>query len=419
MRCRKLRALTASWAALACSPQTNGAETATNEHGTLIPWNTSLVALDEAGTRMAAVVVGLSNVELLTISSTDATPSVISPPSVATCSPRQPIAVAAGNLVQDDRVDVLVQDPCHAWAASGSDGSALELPALATFPVYADVRVIRIAQRSLLAAVAGGLHLLDLTTGETQQRSLATPDGARVTHAMIFQRRENGEGELVVQRLGGLSLFSFDAEGTLSDEVPLQQQVAKPYLLPFDTFDSFAFVTSPECPQGAIGIGAFINTRVPRKLQLLELNAQQGTFTTTEVDSPGEWDDILSVAVFPRRSAANTNYVGVIARQQQKHVFQLAELGGCKRWLPLLEADIDFVLRSPEAPAWMGHPARVPITNHVTLMPHVEESASAVTFVHYDGYDLRRFRADLLDTWRLTATKVSLHEQRRDLAIVE
>jgi hypothetical protein len=419
MHCVELFALLAVLAGLACSPQSNGAETAVDEHGTLIPWNTSLVALDEAGTRLAAVVVGLSNVELLTVSATDATTSVISPPSVANCSPRQPIAVAAGTLVQDDRLDVLVQDPCQAWAASGSDGTALELAALVTFPVYADVRILRIAQHSMLAAAAGGLHPLDLTTGAVQQRSLATPDGARVTHATIFRRRNDGGGELVVQRLGGLSLFSLDAEGTLSDEVPLQQQVAKPYLLPFDMFDSLAFVASPECPEGAVGIGAFVNARVPRKLQLLELNVQQGTFATTEVESPDEWDDILSVAVFPRLSPANTNYLGVIARKQQQHVFQLAELSGCNTWSPLLEADIDFALRSPEAPAWRGHPARVPITNHVTLMPHVGESASSVTFAHYDGYDLRRFRADLLDTWQLTPTKLSLHDERQDLAIVE
>jgi hypothetical protein len=418
MRCVSSASVSVAFCLLiACSSEIKSA-TSVDEHGTLIPWNASLVALDSDGRTIGAAVVGLSDIELLDVGAREPLATVLVAPASSQCDVRQPIAVAAGDLAGGDGAELLVLDPCGSWAVS-PDGEVIDIPALSTFPVYDQVSIVRVASRGFLAAVAGGLHLLDLSTGEVQTRSLATPDGARVTRAVLSRPSEQGGVELLAQRLQGLSLVSVGGDGVLGQELALEQVVERPYRVPFDAFDSLSLLGDPACPWGAVGISQFIQGDVPRRLQLIKVEPAERAYSTVEVPSPGNWDDTVSVTPFPRLSETGGVLVGVLGRRESEHVFQLAEVQNCESWSVLLEAEVEFALRTPEAPGWNGHPATVPPTNHATLIAYVDDNESAVRFVHYDGYDLRTFVAERSDSWVFKQTTVRLHEERQDLSILK
>lgn len=129
---------------LGCTQEKSTPPVTQQGEGPLLYWNQDLRAFDAHGQRVAAVTIGLSDLEVLDKSADgpwNAT-TIARPDAAASCSPGFPVADAVLDVNDDGAADVLVFDACGNWIAlgrpeqSGFDAVAWEdvLPAIQTAP---------------------------------------------------------------------------------------------------------------------------------------------------------------------------------------------------------------------------------------------------------------------------------------------
>jgi hypothetical protein len=395
----------------------------------------------DGGLSFVAAITGLSNVEVLQevdggFSSIAITPPVMSPEDAGvTCPARTPFGLAMSDVDGDGNQDAIVLDPCGGnWVAlevnggfKGVDWASVLPPITAKMPFISAFSWGKNQGSGAIlnSSQSGGYFLLRDPAGEWQSGPwfvlrfptllervtdllLAMPPALNPSpevQDLIFQ----GEGQFeVVELSGGYSNFDALFQGTLS------RGFKTPYLTAFSALDHLASFGSSTCGAIAAGVGVFDSQagKVPRRLQLLKLGDLQGAApvevapdfdVTTFAFVGGETDEVL---------------VGVIGNREGQDVFWLGRLAECERLEELAELPIEFDWRTPRTPGF-GDTMYLQKTNGVKLLAARPDGQGNQRFVHYDGFDVRIFRAsNVAGTWRLNEERYAIHADRLDLAFL-
>jgi len=419
-----------------CAAQTaNDENLDSNDHsnqtgaGTLLYVRHQLRELPAISGRPAlvSVVVGLSNVEVLTEDEggSFSVQSVAGPPAAGGCA-RSPIQLAVNDVNGDGFGDLVVMDTCGNWLAladqnGGYRGVAID-PALAALETWESFAAITFDDGT--DALIGGADLGGTlaTRASTQEpfgplQHFSVPPQVLVTPVMrTFSALEawpdaRGGKALLYQSRGALQVLQLEG-AELKVSRTLSQVVHAPYLVPFDGFDHLMPLEMAGCGAQALGVSLFSSDveGVPRALQRLELGA--ATYEPNELSTSGE------VVTFGAVVEATSAVVGLIERRGDGHAFVVYRITACQGFQKLGERPIDFDWRMPPARAFSG--GSVPRTAGVQLLGAQVTSGVAYRFYEYDGYVLRIFHVTLSAPTDLRANinveELSLHETRTDLA---
>ncbi len=392
--------------------------------GTLIPWNTELVRVSAGDALFAATVVGLTDVEVVRGSGEDVRVEVLAAPPIANasdaCPTRSPVSLASGDFDQSDEDEVLVQDPCGSWVSDVASGVPQSVPTVDALVAQMYGETVQLDDRSLLAL--GGLPfalltMVDAKTGTASDTLLERWEPPSVTRAFVASSGITAEHELLLQRREALFVVPINDQHALDwdKQRVLTQTYQRPYTLPFAAYDSLTPFRTTTCGPAALGIGVFDapDVEIPRRAQLLRLNELTGETYVAE-DLPVAEDVVtLSPVALPWTDDV---LVGVVSRREGMYYFAALALQGCTTWAELGEFEIDFDIRTAPMPAsWGG--GNFARTDHVMLVPVVDEAAHSVRFYHYDGYSIRVLRVDSSDAGAaLNETIVPVHAKREDLA---
>ena len=123
--------------------------------------------------------------------------------------------------------------------------------------------------------------------------------------------------------------------------------------------------------------------------------------------------NVTTFAVLPGKETG-TVLVGAVGKAGEQHQFALYELSQCEVVRKLAEIPIDFTVRTAPTPGF-GPDSHLPLSEGVMLVPYYDQDSP--TFVHYDGYDVHRFRATPTAGWSLSYTRMHVHDERQDLSI--
>lgn len=397
--------------------------------GTRVYPNTDLRTLSYRDASLAFVTstAGLSTVEVIhgIDGGFEAVPIQSPPPEDHTCKTRMPVAVAVADLNADSVDDVLVFDPCGNWIALGSPAGDFEpMPWTALLPAVPSYPFLSTLQTSMQSFVFAGLdsQLTQIAGtggnwGTPTSQSLPSPYlGDRVTDLWTVQEANlptDGRRLLVQSDQELLAFAILGAAGIDGAQVTTFTQTIQPgYLIPFDGFDHLSSVSLPGCAPTALGVGVVPAAAgsFPRTLQ--RLTFQLGTFGTQEI--PTGLESVTTIAVAQRESQGDAL---VIALGLKGGLDELVLWSmDCQGMTELLQMPIEFSWRAPPAPQF-GQ-AALAKTDGVKLVSMT--SGNEIDFAHYDGYDVRVFRAiEGAEGWRASEDKYSLHGSRDDLAYAD
>lgn len=378
--------------------------------------------------KLAAAVVGLSNVEVLEVTPDGSvTSELVAPPASSNACPGAPIQVAVADVDADGLDDVLVMDTCGNWVAlADGDGHYTAVPfdaLLSPVPTWESFEHLDFADGTELlfggdtwSGAWLGRGSPGVEFGGSEGFALPPPFlGAKVTHTFVALGAEADRGldpPLLYQ--GGAALHRLERNGlnltlgaTLVPEV-----IHPPYVRPFDAFDHLQKLELDACPPAALGVGIFTADvhGIPRALELVLPAAT--TFDTRELTTAGE---IVTFAVV---SEGDTAVVGAIERSDAAYSFAAYRVTGCDQFELLAEAPVEFDWHAPAAPSFTG--GVLPKTDGVKLLGVAAgDGAEPYRFYEYDGYDLRIFelsRSEPQGPFAISPRNVAVHATRDDLA---
>jgi len=377
---------------------------------------------------MASVVLGLTSVEVIERSGNEFVSRTIEPPRREDAEGkdclRSPVAISAAALDDDPESELIVQDPCGNWVADahGEGWLGVTNSALSTLPSNLYAHPLEVS-KTLVVGSSLGLTAVAFDGSPLTTISIDRPLSVGVTDLFVETQGIGSERQLVVQQDAMLLVLPI-VEGQIdaAKNFTLRQRYEAPYVAAFSGFDGLVPLVVEGCNPMALGIGlvAAGENAVPRRLQLLTMNAEQisdGEYETHELPmSP----DVLSIAVARAPVASKLDLlVGAIRRDGSNHWFSVIGLGGCENWVLIGDVKIDFEITTPPAPAW-GSVRHVPLTDHVVMIARDVEETNAVEFLHYDGYALRVGRVQHGDAeWNIEHTVVGMHTDRKDLSLLE
>lgn len=378
-------------------------------------------------TLLGAVVVGLSNVEVLRDLKTGgfSVQTIAGPPAPGACV-RSPIQLAVNDINGDGLGDLVVMDTCGNWVAladaSGDYRSVALDPALAglgTWESFSSLTFDDGTEGLVGGADLGGMFATRATTQEpfgaaqpfsVPPRVLVTPV-MRTFCTLKAWSEDQGGTALLYQTRGALQIMQREG-AELQVRRSLNQVVEPPYLVPFDAFDHLLPLELTGCGPQALGVSVFSSdvAGVPRALQRLELSA--AGYSARLIQTTGE------VITFGAVVEATSAVLGVIERRGDGYSFVVYRLSSCDDLQARGELTIDFDWRTPEAASFST--GSVPKTTGVQLLGVEVSNGTRYRFYEYDGYVLRifdvMFSTPLDPQATITLKEILLHETRTDLA---
>lgn len=109
--------------------------------------------------------------------------------------------------------------------------------------------------------------------------------------------------------------------------------------------------------------------------------------------------------------------LGVLTKEAESYVFEAYDYVVCGSAYRMVREQVDFDLRPVPMPGFSEDSDR-PFTNGVKLVALVDSAAGTALFVHYDGYDVRRFAvATSGASWTMSQKMNHVHETRGDLSV--
>jgi hypothetical protein len=383
---------------------------------------------DTANVKLAAAVVGLSNLEVLDVSADDeVTSELVAPPARSDACPGAPIQVAVADVDANGLDDVLVMDTCGNWLAlADEDGHYTAVPfegLLAPLPAWESFEHLHFADGAELL-VGGdtwsgawlGRGSSGVEFGGSAGFALPPPFlGTKVTHTFVALGAEGDRAldpPLLYQ--GGAALHRLERNGldlTLGATL-VPETIHAPYVRAFDAFDHLQKLELDACPPAALGVGVFTSDvhGIPRALELVLPSAT--TFDTRELTTTGE------IVTFSVVSLGDAALVGAVERSDGAYTFAAYRITACDEFELLAEAPVEFDWRAPPAPSFTN--GILPKTDGVKLLGvAVNDGTETYRFYEYDGYDLRIFelsRSEPQGPFTIGTHKVAVHVARDDLA---
>lgn len=402
--------------------------------GTLIYRRNSILLLSDVSTgaplRFVSQELGLSNVEVL-----DEQPdggfaaSILSPPPLDGSASRVPIGLAVYDVTGDGLEDVLVSDTAGNWLAiGGSDGSFASVDAETMFGSFDPTPELAFLSGDGIGILTGGLTTsfqLELSAASTGSWSppleVSLPGpwlNVGVTPQVIGLADLDAGAPLLAfagaSQLDGFALADAGSAPITSTGTWKQASLFGPYVDAFDAFDHLQVLPLAGCGPTALGVGVFAGNPagVPRQLEQLAFGSS--TYSVQEISTSF---DVDTLAVVPDSNGGAV--VGVLGEANEGGdggVFAAYRLTSCNAWLPLAITSTDF--------DWRSASASVSKNDGVQLLG-VDGGTSAngaerYRFIHYDGFNVRIWEADVLDgtspTVMLSFDESAVHAERSDVA---
>jgi hypothetical protein len=387
---------------------------------------------ESAPRAFAAVVIGLSTVEVLKVGDDAWESEALCPPTSAGCSSEQcaPVALALADVDLDSKDDLLVFDTdCGNWIAPDISGpSRTTLPWDQLMPELGpdytlfvqdidsngvDEVVAANPDRVSVAAHNDGWHVsYGYPTGWPRM------DHMRTTRlALAISRASSGERLLALQRGSLMQVYPFEwDQDEILGQPELWQQENLEYEKPYSGFDHFTEISLENCDVFAVGIGLFEITAgpVPRELQVLRQTA--GGFSSETLTTVAEVEHFTVL-----RSLSEERYFVILFERQAsgQEILQLAELTECDHWKTLESFEIEFDWRTIDNPEYFRE-LRYPQTLGVKLAAWLSQDERSIDLTHYDGFSVRSFHLNLdleSKAWTLQSTTQTVYETRADLVL--
>jgi hypothetical protein len=168
----------------------------------------------------------------------------------------------------------------------------------------------------------------------------------------------------------------------------------------------------------ALGVGLFdlVAGSIPRQIQILSFPALQveaGHYAVHEM--PLDLD-VTTIAAIERADRGDV-IVGLMGVRGSEDFFVLVQMTTCAEGTVLADLEVEFDFRTAPTPG-MYETTSIPKSKGVKFVTHRSTNPEVLSYVHYDGYDVRVFRARPTDAgWQLSAEKYPVHDERNDLAL--
>ena len=430
--CRKPLALALSLAATQCG---GGSESDSghppDRHGfggIMVYWNTDLRVVEDVSLRprtVVAAVIGLSIAERLSIDDQGIAVSALPQPVGSRCDGRTPVALVACDVDGDEKRDVFVHDPCGSYVVLDVLGTAPKATNAAEyFPndnayPFLEVNESDPDRPTLVQGMLFSYSFYGPDADGSRWNMLATLSAdpwptAELTRGTVPADRP---GLWLVQERTALMVVSISGDAEPEIRRFVQREIKPPYVVPFDTFDHLDFLGSGTCGTVAIGVSQFEDApNAPRSAILLTLpedGGQSEGFEAEEVIAGGE---VVTVAA-GRLDEAERMVLGVLINEDDSFVFEAYEYVLCGSLRRMGRQRVDFDVRHVPTPGYYESSER-PFTNGVKLAALADKEARTVVFVHYDGYDVRRFTVVVSGAaWTISERIDHVHDTRSDLSV--
>jgi hypothetical protein len=149
-----------------------------------------------------------------------------------------------------------------------------------------------------------------------------------------------------------------------------------------------------------------------RNLQLYTLGDRQ--YTVSDFDRGLDVTTYAAVSR-PRHTDAVVGIIG--ARRPNSTLISIWRVVDCARFELLVESEAEFAWRTPMQRIDDTGTQPVPKRGGVRIVGAIDEDESRLTFLHYDGYDLRIFSVvEQQDGWHVVESKQALYAERTDLS---
>lgn len=386
---------------------------------------------DDEPSVVAAAVIGLSTVEVLTNRGEVWEVEALCPPATVNCDTTRcaPVAITIADVNLDAKDDLLVFDTdCGNWIVPDISGS--QRTAIRWDDVLLDIGpdYTLFAQDLNADGLDEVIQANPLRVGITSydeewsvSYGYVDDDRSRMNHMRTTQlvlpvSQAPSEQMLVMQRGSIMQAhpLHWNESELLGDPVIWEQQDLE-HLKPYSGFDHLAAVSFRDCDVFALGVGLFESTagQVPRELQLLRRTT--GGYSAETLPTSADVEHFIVL----RSPPGERHFVVVFERQDGEEILELGELTACGAWHSLGSFDIDFDWRTIDNPKYFKEP-RYPKSLGVKLASWLRDDERLIELVHYDGFAVRSFSLELDDEeWRLGSTTQVVHETRTDLVLDE